>query len=132
MIFRAIRRPKANNWGKWLILLVTLLFTGEEWLSLLTLLKTGLSRQLCSEKLLQIDKNIFNNNNTLLEKVAKNWRSIVWFLFIAIYSSSFEYFGLFAKAKFFFVSRIYCRSAQLLNRNGYQIKTNMDQPWVLG
>ena len=37
--------PVANNWGKCLILLVTVLLIEEEWLSLFTLLNTGLSRQ---------------------------------------------------------------------------------------
>ena len=59
LCFKAICGPKAANCGKSLILLVTVLFTGEKWLSILTLLKTGLSRQFCSEKLLQIRKNTF-------------------------------------------------------------------------
>ena len=54
--FQAICEPKVNNCGKCLILLVTVLFIGEGWLNLL---KTGLSRQFCSEKLLQIGKNTF-------------------------------------------------------------------------
>ena len=59
--FKAIWGPKASNCGKYLILLVTVLFTREEWLRLLMLLKTGLPRQICSEKLLQIRKNTFQH-----------------------------------------------------------------------
>ena len=55
--FKAICGPKASNCGKYLILLVTLLFIRKEWLRLLMLIKTGLPRQICSEKLLQIRKN---------------------------------------------------------------------------
>lgn len=51
--------PKANNWRKCLILL-TVIFIGEEILSLFTLLNTGLSRQLCSEILLKTGENIFH------------------------------------------------------------------------
>ena len=51
-----ICKPKINNWGKYLILFVTVLFIEEECLSLFALLKTGLSRQFCSAKLLQIGK----------------------------------------------------------------------------
>ena len=47
---------KASNCGKYLIFLVTVLFIREEWLRLLVLLKTGLLRQISSEKLLQISK----------------------------------------------------------------------------
>ena len=47
---------KASNYGKYLIFLVTVLFIREEWLRLLVLLKTGLLRQISSEKLLQISK----------------------------------------------------------------------------
>ena len=59
--FKAICDPKASNCGKYLILLVTVLFSREEWLRLLTLLKTGLQKQICSEKLLQISKNTFQH-----------------------------------------------------------------------
>ena len=59
--FKAICGPKASNCGKYLILLVTVLFTREEWLRLLMLLKTGLPRQTCSGKLLQITKNTFQH-----------------------------------------------------------------------
>ena len=55
--FKVICGPKASNCGKYLILLVTILFIREEWLRLLMLLKIGLLRQVCSEKLLQIRKN---------------------------------------------------------------------------
>ena len=58
LCFKAVCGLKGNNCGKSLILLVTILFIGDEWLCLLTLLKTGLSRQFCTEKLLQIHKNI--------------------------------------------------------------------------
>ena len=57
--FKAICWPKENNCGKCLILLMTVLFLGEECLSLHTLLKADLSRQFCLEKLLQICKNTF-------------------------------------------------------------------------
>ena len=46
-----------SNCGKYLILLVTVLFIREEWLRLLMLLRAGLPRHICSEKLLQIRKN---------------------------------------------------------------------------
>ena len=58
---KAICGLKASNCGKYLILLLTVLFTREEWLRLLTLLKTGLPRQICPEKLLQICKNTFQH-----------------------------------------------------------------------
>ena len=32
------------------------------------------------------------------------------------------------KGKFFFISRIYCRSVKFLKSNGYQIKTNTYPP----
>ena len=57
LCFKAICGPKASNCGKYLILLVTILFIREEWLRLLILLKIGLPRQVCSEKILQIRKN---------------------------------------------------------------------------
>ena len=60
--FKAICGPKASNWGKYLILLVTVLFIREEWLRPLMLLKTGLLRQICFEKLLQIRKKHFNQH----------------------------------------------------------------------
>ena len=59
--FKAICGPKASNCGKYLILLVTILFTRKEWLRLLVLLKTGLPRQICSKKVLQICKNAFQH-----------------------------------------------------------------------
>ena len=46
-----------NDLGK-CFLFVTALFIGEQCVSLLTLLKTGLSK-FCSEKLLQIGKDTF-------------------------------------------------------------------------
>ena len=49
--FKGICGPKANNWGKCLILFVTALLIVEEWLSLFTLSNTGLSRQFYSEML---------------------------------------------------------------------------------
>ena len=61
--FKAICRPKTNHWGKCFILLFTVLFIEEEWLSPLTLLKTSLLRQFCSENLLHIGrKNTFQLN----------------------------------------------------------------------
>ena len=59
--FKAICGFKASNCGKYLIFLETMLFIREEWLRLLTLLKTGLLRQISSEKLLQISKNTFQH-----------------------------------------------------------------------
>ena len=57
--FKTICGLKASNCGKYLIFLVTILFIREEWLRLLTLLKTGLLRQISSEKSLQISKTTF-------------------------------------------------------------------------
>ena len=57
--FKAIYGLKACNFEKYLIFLVIVLFIREEWLRLLKLLKTGLLRQISSEKLLQISKNTF-------------------------------------------------------------------------
>ena len=59
--FKAFFGPKASNCGKYLIFFVTLLFIREEWLRLLTLLKTRLLRQISSEKLLQISKYTFQH-----------------------------------------------------------------------
>ena len=47
-------------WEKDLIFACHVLFIREEWLSLLTLLKTGLLRYIRSEKLLQICENTFH------------------------------------------------------------------------
>ena len=58
---KAIYGLKASNCRKYLIFLVTVLFIREEWLHLLTLLKTGLLRQISSDKLLQISKNTFQH-----------------------------------------------------------------------
>ena len=70
--FRAICGPKENNCRKFLILLVAVLFIREEWLSLLTLLKTDLSRQLSFEKLLQIRK-IHSSNKTVADCIKVNF-----------------------------------------------------------
>ena len=59
--FKVICGFKASNCGKYLIFLVTVLFIREEWLHLLTLLKTGLLTQISSEKLLQINKSTFQH-----------------------------------------------------------------------
>ena len=59
--FKAICGLKARNCWKYLIFLVTVLLIREEWLRLLTLLKTGLLRQISSEKLLQISRNKFQH-----------------------------------------------------------------------
>ena len=59
--FKAICGLKASTSGKYLIVLVIVLLIREEWLRLLTLLKTGLLRQISSEKLLQISKNTFQH-----------------------------------------------------------------------
>ena len=59
--FKAIYGLKASNFEKYLIFLVIVLFIREEWLRLFNLLKTGLLRQISSEKLLQISKNTFQH-----------------------------------------------------------------------
>ena len=59
--FKAICGPKTSNCGNYLILLVTVLLIREEWLCLVMLLTTGLPRQICSEKVLQIRKNTFQH-----------------------------------------------------------------------
>ena len=59
--FKTICGRKASNCGKYLIFLITVLLIKEEWLRLLSLLKTGLLRQTSSEKLLQISKNTFQH-----------------------------------------------------------------------
>ena len=58
--FKAICGPKANYCVNIFVLLVTVLIIEEEqWLSLLILLKTNLSIQFSSEKLLQLSKKTF-------------------------------------------------------------------------
>ena len=57
--FKSIFGPKANNLGKCLILFVTILFIGDECLSLFRLLNAGLSRPFCSVMLLKINENTF-------------------------------------------------------------------------
>ena len=47
---KAICGLKGSNCGKYLVFLVTVLFIREEWLRLLTLLKTGLLGQTSSKK----------------------------------------------------------------------------------
>ena len=59
--FKAFCGPKASGCGKYLIFFVTVSFIREEWLRLLTLLKTRLLRQISSEKLLQISKKTFQH-----------------------------------------------------------------------
>ena len=49
--------PKRINRGNCLILFLTVLFIGKEWLSLLILLKTGLLKLFRFEKLLKIAGN---------------------------------------------------------------------------
>lgn len=41
--FKAIYGSEANNWGKCLILFLTVILIKEEWLSLFTVLSAGLS-----------------------------------------------------------------------------------------
>ena len=53
---KGICGPKANNFGKCLLLLVTLFFIGKEWLGLFTLLNTGLSSHICCETFLKTNK----------------------------------------------------------------------------
>ena len=84
-----------------------------------------------------VDK-IHSNSKTFLEKVAKNWRSIVllnvFFLFIHFSMTPlcsnliFKHFGFFAETKFFFISTIYCRLFKFPKRNIYHIKTNIFKP----
>ena len=59
--FKAIYGLKASHFEKYLIFLVIVSFIREEWLRLLNLLKTGLLRQISSEKFLQISKNTFQH-----------------------------------------------------------------------
>ena len=66
--------PKANNCWECLILLVAVLFIGEEWLSLLTLLKSDLLRQFCTEK-----------EQRQKGKVTKIWKSIKHFDLTPLY-----------------------------------------------
>ena len=58
---KAICGLKGSNCGKYLVFLVTVLFIREEWLRLLTLLKTGLLGQTSSKKSLHISKNTCQN-----------------------------------------------------------------------
>ena len=55
--FMGICWPKANKWGKSLILFVTVFSIGKQWLRLFALLNTGLSSQLYFEVLFKIDKH---------------------------------------------------------------------------
>ena len=57
--FKGIRGPKVNNCGKCLILFVTVFLIGEGWLTLFTLLNTGLLCEFCSEMLLKIRESTF-------------------------------------------------------------------------
>ena len=57
--FKGIYGPKANNCRKCLILFVTAVVSRENWLSLITLLNTDLSRQFCSGMLLKVGENTF-------------------------------------------------------------------------
>ena len=99
-LFKAIFGPLVNNWGKRLTLFVTVLFIREEWLILHTLLKTGLSRQFCSGKLLQIGKNTLQGLGFVGEsgkKLEKYSRFIYWniYLLTSFYGNlSFEFLAL--------------------------------------
>ena len=57
--FKDICGAKLNNWGKCLLLFLTVSFIVEECLSLFMLLNTGLSKQFCSKVLLKITENTF-------------------------------------------------------------------------
>ena len=56
-----------------MILLVTVIFIGEEWLSLLRLLKTGLLRQMCLKKLFEIVKKKYI---LTIRFFCRKWQSI--------------------------------------------------------
>ena len=129
-LFKSISGSKANNWGKFFILFVTVLLIGEEWLSVLNLSETGRKRQFSSKILLQIVK-IFFHNAILMGTVLKIWTSIALV--------SIEYFSLIpfcwyliAKCsafQLFFVKTRFLISVKFLNSNRYGIKTNVAQPW---
>ena len=61
--FKATCDPKTSNCGKHLILLVSnsIVYQRRMVTSTYVMLKAGLPRQMCSEKLLQIRKNTFQH-----------------------------------------------------------------------
>ena len=99
-------------------------------------IKIGLSKQFCSEKLLQIVKFTFQlldlvgESDKELEKYSplsiEHFSLTLFFLKFNFQISSISHF--FAKAKFFFISTIYCRSVKFLKCNEYRIKTNIELP----
>ena len=108
LCFKTICGPKASTCGTYLFFLVTVQLIRKEWLCLLMLLKAGLPRQICYDKLLQI-----------------RYSSMLKFNF-----QIFSIFFFFSKAKFFFISRIYCKSVKFLNSNWYRIKASIDRPCI--
>ena len=66
----------------------------------------------------------------------KNWRSLTFSSiehfgltpFVEIQFSNFQHFEFFAKAKFFSISRIYCKSVKFLNSNEYRTKQVLVNP----
>ena len=112
--------PFSFYWEKSFILFIAVLPTKEEWLCLLRLSKTSLSKQFCSKMLLQI--------GFVEKKKAKSWRkriflSIEHFSLIPLYGYlifKILVFGFFFKAKSFFISRIYCRLVKFLNTNRHR------------
>ena len=58
----------------------TVLFIEEKWLSLLTLLKTDLLRQLCSQKLLQIGKKYIPTKKDFFEESGKELENYSLFI----------------------------------------------------
>ena len=51
---------------------------------------------------------------------------------LLIFNFKFLGFDVFCKSKVFFISRICCRLVKFLDSSWYEIKRNVDQPWVLG
>ena len=134
-LFKAIFGPLANNWGKRLTLFVTVLFIREEWLILHTLLKTDLSRQFCSGKLLQIGKNTLQGLGFVGEsgkKLEKYSRFIYWIIYLltSFYGNlSFEFLALC----FFCQTLLFHEfTVKFWNSKRYWIKTKFDQPSSLG
>ena len=97
-------------------------------------IKAGLSRQFCSEKLLQICRNIFQLQDFVGE-IGKDWRSRV--LSIEQFSPNLlcllnikilGFRGFFPKQSSFLLQEFKCRSMKFLNSNGYRIQRNTEQP----
>ena len=103
--FKAICGLKASICWKYLIFLVTVLFIREEWLRLLTSLKTGLLRQTSSEKLSQISRNKFQHyvfGGETGNKMEEFYSSIQHFDLTRLCSNLIFKFLARFKARFFF------------------------------